>query len=228
MSTRPRRGRPSKGLRRQLRLSYSAANSALLHKLCVRYNRSRDNVLATAVIVGLHHTDELAQALFCWANPDEAPPIPRDLAELRTPTRPEWVSADTDDGLVPADFNMPIVYTHLLNELCATPGILPVALRSALLWVGLNHLSEFPANLAELDDVQRGGGVSQTALAFYSGELVEGRTANDVADARLRLHRGDSPEAVAAATGIPLDFLTALRDEMTTQSNEGGQLSLAG
>jgi hypothetical protein len=230
MSSRPRRGRPSKGARRKLRLSYSGANSALLYRLCTKHKRFRDDILAAGVIVGLHHAEELPTALFSWSNPGAAPLIPEDLRGLQTTSQPDWVASDTVGTTIPADFHMPAVHDRMLDDLEGhVAGITPGALRSALLWIGLHYVSEFATALAELDDVQRGLAVSQTALAFYSGQLVEGVSADEMVVARHRLRRAEDPAVVARDSGLPVELLTALAAEILGRSvDEGGQLSLAG
>ncbi len=230
MATRPRRGRPSKGARRKLRLSYSTANSALLHRLCVKHERFRDEILAAGVIVGLHHASELPAALFSWSNAGAAPAIPDEMVKLATPSQPDWVEAQGAGSTTPADFHLPAVHDKMLDDLEAhVSGITAGALRSALLWIGLRHVEDFSVALAELDDVQRGVAVSQTALAFYSGKLIEGRSADEMALARHRLRHGDAPVQIAADTGLPVELLSALAVEILGSSiDEGGQLSLAG
>lgn len=228
--SRPRKGRPHKGPRAQFHIPVPARDTLLLYGLCRKHGRDRGAIISAAVIVGLQHLDELPHAVVTWHH--HPVPLPADLPLGESDSLPGWVKTSMSDGPQRLRLMLPAVYTQMTETVAST--FAPTqsqrpAIRSALLWIGLHHIDEIPAILAELDDVQRGLAAGQTVLSFYSGELVNtGRTPEDFARARELLRRHIPSDEVAAATGIPVELLAALRGEITgTSTAEGGdQLAL--
>jgi hypothetical protein len=201
----------------------------LLHGLCLRYGRDRGAIISAAVIVGLHHLDEIAHAAVTWHL--QPAPLPSDLPLGDTDELPAWVKTSMSDGPQRLRLMLPAVYTEMAETVVSTYAPTQFqrpAIRSALLWIGLHHVDEIPAMLAELDDVQRGLAAGQTVLSFYRGELVNtGRTPDDLARANELLRRHIPVDEVAAATGVPAQLLDAIRAEATAKATEGdGQLTL--
>lgn len=226
---RPRRGRPSKGRREEFRISVAARDTLLIHGLCKLHSRDRGEIISATVIVGLHHLDELAQAALTWHL--KPAPLPEGLPLGDTADLPAWVKTSVSDGPQRLRLMLPTVYTSMVESTSAVYAptqFQRASIRSALLWIGLHHIDELPAMLAELDDVQRGLATSQTALAYYSGQLVEtGRSTEDMVTAREMLRRAVPIPEIAAETGIPEELLTDIRGGVApAQSTKGEQLDL--
>lgn len=227
---RARRGRPSKGRRDEFRVAVAAHDTYLVHRLRQLHNRDRGEILAAAVVTGLHHLDELPNALVRWhAQPA---PIPPALTQPHADEKlPAWVNTSIDGAAQRFCLMLPTVYSTIVTDTATRHAATPfmyATIRSALLWVGLHHLDEIRTALHELDDVQRGDAAGQTALAFYSGELVDtGRSAEEMTRARELLRRATPVAEIVAATGIPAELLTAMSDEITaTTATKGEQLDL--
>lgn len=225
---RARRGRPSKGDRRKLRITLRVANSVVVDRLRAAHSRRRVEIISGALVVGMHHLNQIDHALLAWHTVDvEAP----ELADVG-PVPRVWADDHEHGGEVRAeDVRVPEAYARILDRICAAKQnarLSAADVRAAILWIGLNHRDELTNAIAEVTEVERTHQPGQTVIAFLEGSLSEtSATVEDLHFARELLRQGHSVEEAAEAANISATELAAIAASTTTDKS-GGDLALTG
>lgn len=225
---RARRGRPSKGDRRRMRITLRVANSLIVDRLRAVHTRRRVEIITGALVVGMHHLNELEQARFTWHTVDVSAP---ELAGVEAVERYWEADPDQQGDLYREIINIPEAYARILDTICKDNQSARVTVsdvRAAILWIGLNHRDELANAIAEVDEVNRTHQPGQTVIAFFEGSLSETTaTVEDLHYARELLRQGSSVEQAAAAVNMPANLLAAIA-ALDTTDKSGGDLALTG
>lgn len=201
-------GRPSKGRRPMSRLTVPAIHAPAVEVLRSEHGRSRADTIAALTVIGLRHLDELARASLCWAS--ERVPLPADY---------EQPNPDAEHPLFRTAIRLPELHHKAIEHIVDLYSI-GASLRSALVWIGLNHVDEILDAHSELDSYARrlpdgdtvGDFYADTVNAFYAG--TDTATAPTVVLKAIRqLHAGATVADVNLDTGVPPTLLAALSAE---------------
>lgn len=218
-------GRPSKGRRPSARVSASVSSTSILDRLAAHHGRAAlADVVAALMSVGLRHPDQLADGYLLW--PTDTLMVPQFLREVDVEPRTE--------PLVGYYLRIPQLLHDAIEEVVSTyysGADTGVKIRSALLWVGLHHLDELPAALAELDDFHRRLPDGGTRGDFYLSAVEDFASPDPLSAVAIfagihQLRTGSTVDDVAAATSLPRELLADLSVEAL--SDVEGSLPLTG